>query len=100
MSTRYVKTVTATYQAVPEDSVILGNTNAAPFTITLPSCGEANGVEITVKNITANTLTLVPKGSDTIEGNASVTMGAGYHSYTVISNGSSSAGVWYILSST
>lgn len=80
-----VRTVTAAYQAVLTDSVILINGN---ITVTLPTAAKAQGKRITVKAINAGggTRTVSGNGSN-IDGAATWTTTTQYVAQDFVSNG-------------
>ena len=71
-------------------NIILVN-STTPTTITLPSATDKK--QYTIKNINTGSVTIMPNGSDTIDGQVSLAISTQYTSYTIISNGD----CWYII---
>lgn len=68
-----VRTVTAATYIASTDTIVQGDTTAAGFTLTLPLVSEyTRNIFYVVRSAGANTLTLAARGSDTIDGGASV----------------------------
>lgn len=106
MSTGYVKTVSATYQAVPEDAHLLADDTTASFTITLPQGAMANGLEIVIekKVNTANVVTISPKTGDVFESQttgtiSTITLNNQYEKVVLRSDGKATA-TWYVVTNT
>jgi hypothetical protein len=94
---------TSAYTVLEDDEVILADTTAAGFTVTLPAISaETNTgrqMHITIKKIdlTANgDVTVATPGAETIDGAASVTLTDRWDTITLVSDGSN----WYKLGST
>jgi hypothetical protein len=92
-----IVTKTANYTASVSDHTILGNTSIAAFNITLPLASSVSGRIYTIKKISAdvNAVTILRNGSgsDLIDGNTSLSLGAQYSSYTLQSDGTG----WYVI---
>jgi hypothetical protein len=88
------KTAT-TYTISSSDTVIIADATSNNVTITLPVASGLTGYRFYVKrkDATANTVSIVRSGSDTIDGATSQTLDAQYTSATVVSDGSN----WYII---
>jgi hypothetical protein len=85
-----VKAVSTTYTANLTDTVILGSTSVAPFTITLPPAASCAGKQFAVgkADASANVLTVDANASETINGLLSLVLGTQFDSYLITSNGS------------
>lgn len=84
---------TTTYTASAQDYTIdcIGSTS---YSITLPTASSIAGRVYNIKNSqTSGAITIDPNGSETIDGIATVTLGAQYQSVTVQSNGTN----WIII---
>lgn len=90
-STLSVRSVTAAAAVLNDDDVVLAT---GTFNVTLPVAGNSVGRMITVKNLGAGTVTVVPTGSDTIDGAASYPLALTYESVTVVGAG---GGAWVIV---
>lgn len=88
---------TAAYTLVKTDFVILGDATAAAFTISLPTAVGIGGQLFCVKKIdsSANAVTIDPSGAETIDGAATVSLGAQWASRLLISDGAN----WLVLAS-
>lgn len=88
-------TKTADYTITGTDVVIFANAASGNVIITLPTAASFSGYRFYVKRIdsSGNSVSIARSGSDTIDGQTSVTVTAQYDSYTVVSNGS----LWYII---
>ena len=88
------KTVTSVYQMGINDSVILADTSAGAFTVTLPTALNANRVSFYLKRVdnSVNDLTVGTPGVELIDGSATLTL-FGYETIHLYSNGSH----YYIL---
>ncbi len=88
------KAVTAaTYTVLSTDGVILADATAGAITITLTAAtGSGHLLRIKKTDASVNTVTIVPAGTDTIEGAASVVLSTQYQSATLYSG---ATGVWY-----
>lgn len=81
-----VRTVTTTATQLATDEVILGDTTAGGFTITLlPLASWANRSLVILKLVAANTLTIDGSGAETVNNSATVALTARY-SYRRIFN--------------
>lgn len=93
------QTVTAAYTLVPEDHFkLLLIDNTANISINLPdSASLAAGYAVTLKKISGASLdiTVLPNGSDTIEGQGSLVLNTQYQYYKIMTDQS---GVWYVVS--
>ena len=68
-----VRTLTAATYISSTDFIVRGDTTAAGFTLTLPRISEySRMIVLVIRSAGANTLTLASRGSDTINGGASV----------------------------
>lgn len=68
-----VRTLTAAASIASTDFIVRGDTTAAGFTLTLPRVGEySRNFWLVIRSAGANTLTLAARGSDTINGGATV----------------------------
>lgn len=68
-----VRTLSATGFIASTDFIVRGDTTGAGFTITLPKVGEySRNFWLVIRSAGANTLTLASRGSDTINGAASI----------------------------
>lgn len=76
---------------------VLCNAAGGAFNVTLPAASTRYRFHIKRINSGANAVTILPGGSDTIEGAVSVALAAQYNSRTLYSDGS---GVWYVEAST
>lgn len=90
-STLSVRSVTAAAAVLNDDDVVLAT---GTFNVTLPVADNSVGRMITVKNLGAGTVTVVPTGSDTIDGAASYPLALAYESVTVVGAG---GGAWVIV---
>lgn len=88
-------TKTADYTVTATDTVIFADATSGNVTITLPTASSNSGYRFYIKRIdnSGNTCSVVRSGSDTIDGQTSVTISGQYDSYTIVSNGS----LWYII---
>lgn len=88
-------TQTSNYTITGTDVVVFANAASGNVTITLPLAASFGGYRFYVKRIdsSGNTVSIARSGSDTIDGQTSVTVAAQYDSYTVVSNGT----LWYII---
>lgn len=88
-------TKTIDYTVTGTDVVILADATSTNVTITLPLASSFAGYRFFVKRIdgSANTCQIVRSGSDTIDGDTSITLAVQYLSMTLVSNGSA----WYII---
>lgn len=90
-----IRQVTASASANIGDKLVLASASAAVIEFTLPLASSSMGREISVKKIdsSANAVSVVRTGSDTIDGASSKSIGTQYESYTFKSNGSN----WFII---
>ena len=88
-------TKTANYTIGSSDTVIFADATSGNVTITLPLASGLTGYKFFIKRIdnTSNTCTVTRTSSDTIDGQASLTIDQQYTSLMVVSNGTA----WYIL---
>lgn len=94
-ATLATSTKTSNYTITGTDVVVFADATSGNVTITLPTASANTGYRFYVKRIdsTGNTVSIARSGSDTIDGQTSVSIAAQYDSYTIISNGS----LWYII---
>jgi hypothetical protein len=96
--------VSSTATLTLSDYTILASASTAAFTITLPSvastAGACNGMILFIKKIdsSTNAVTISAASSDTIEGNTSIVLKKQYDSVQLVSNNTSGAHEWFILS--
>jgi hypothetical protein len=81
-----VRTKTGNYTASHGD-VILADATGGSITITLPAAAEGRQVTVKRVNSGSNTVTIDPPGSVTVDGAATLAVGAQWASKTVISDG-------------
>ena len=83
------------YTITGTDVVIFANAASGNVTVTLPTASSFNGYRFYVKRIdsSSNSCTIARSGSDTLDGQVSVSLDLQYTCLTVISNGSA----WYII---
>lgn len=88
-------TKTSNYTIGASDTVIFADATSGSVTITLPVASGLAGYKFFVKRVdnSSNTCTVARSGSDTIDGQTSLTIDQQYTSIMVVSDGSS----WYIL---
>lgn len=88
-------TKTSGYTINGTDVVVFADASSGTVTITLPSASANSGYRFYVKRIdsSANSCSIGRSGSDTIDGQTSVTLDEQYMCVTVVSNGSA----WYII---
>jgi len=84
-----IRTVTANTTALLTDGMILADATSGPITVSLPAASEAFEQEFTVKKIdaTLSSVILDPDGSETIDGNTTITTTTQYTSFTIKSDG-------------
>ncbi|HUC87733.1 MAG TPA: hypothetical protein VMR95_01110 [Candidatus Binatia bacterium] len=84
-----------TYTITTSNCIVLANAASNNVAITLPLASSCTGYQFDVKRIdsSANTCSVTCSGSDTIDGQASISIPTQYLSMTLISNGSA----WYII---
>lgn len=87
-------TVTTTYTA-STFNVILANATSGAFTVTLPSAASSANLAYIIKKIdsTANVVTIMGNGADTIDGVNTQPLNTQWQSYIMISNGTS----WFLI---
>lgn len=85
----------AAYTALGESQLILGDASGAAFDVDLPPAASAEGFSVRVKKVdaSANAVTVVPDGAETIDGAGSYTLSSQYDVVTVVSDGTS----WWIV---
>lgn len=70
-----VRTVSAATYIASTDTIVEGDTTSAGFTLTLPTVAEYSRMYVYVERLKgANTLTIAARGTDTIDGAATVTV--------------------------
>ena len=69
------RTTSTTGDISSTDGTVFGDTTTAPVVLTLPRAEDYPGMRVCVKRSTgANTLTVAPRGTDTIDGGGGVTV--------------------------
>ena len=87
-------TKTANYTATADDHTIRVDTTSGNVTISLPAAASSVGRIFYIKKVAAaNTVTIDPSGSETIDGSSTATLSSNYEHTVVQSNGSS----WDVL---
>lgn len=88
-------TKTSNYTITGTDVVVFANAASGNVTVTLPTASSFTGYRFYVKRIdsSANSCTIARSGSDTLDGQTSISLDLQYTCLTVISNGST----WYII---
>lgn len=88
-------TKTTSYTIGASDTVIFANATSNNVTVTLPAASSLAGYRFYIKRIdnSANSCMIARSGSDTIDGQTSISVDFQYTSLTVVSNGSA----WYII---
>lgn len=88
-------TKTSNYTITGSDTVIFADATSGNVAITLPVASGLSGYKFFIKRIdgSGNTCSVTRSGSDTIDGQTSVSVDQQYTSLMVVSNGSN----WYIL---
>lgn len=88
-------TKTSNYTITGTDVVIFANATSGNVTITLPTASFNAGYRFYIKRIdgSGNTCSIARSGSDTIDGQTSISLDLQYTSLTVVSDGSA----WYII---
>lgn len=83
-----VITVISNYTADGKYRVVLADCSSGPITISLKSFSDWEG-SFSIKKIdsSSNSVTVNPAGSETIDGNSTITWASQYDSYTIVSNG-------------
>jgi len=97
ISTVSITSVASPYTVTASNGVILVNASGGAITINLPASSGAFGREYIIKRTDAtitNAVNITANGTDTIDGQATVSLTAQYQSFTIISDG---AGHWYII---
>jgi hypothetical protein len=94
-ATLATSTKTSNYTISGTDVVVFANAGSGNVTITLPTASANAGYRFYVKRIdgSGNTCAIARSGSDTIDGQASISLDLRYTSLTVVSDGSA----WYII---
>ena len=79
----------ASDQTIAADSLNRGNATGGNINFTLPASSSCVGHQVLIKKIdgTANTVTILAAGSDTIDGSASVVLNTQYQARTLVSTG-------------
>lgn len=90
-----VVTVSANYQATPEDGTVAGNAVNAALSVTLPSAASMRDRVLNVKKVdaSANAVTVRAQTGETIDGAATVNTVVQWYSYALASDGAR----WYIV---
>ena len=93
--TMATSTKTSNYTISGTDVVVFANATSGNVTITLPTASANAGYRFYVKRIdgSANTCSVARSGSDTIDGQTSISLDLQYTSLTLVSDGSA----WYII---
>ncbi len=88
-------TKSSSYTISNTDTVIFANASSGAVTITLPLASGSGGYRFYVKRTdgSANACSVGVSGSDTIDGQSSISLSAQYMSLTLVSDGSA----WYII---
>ena len=87
-------TKTANYTATADDHTIRVDTTSGNVTISLPAAASSVGRIFYIKKVAAaNTVTIDPSGSETIDGSSTATLSSNYEHTVVQSNGTS----WDVL---
>lgn len=94
-ATLATSTKTSNYTIAGTDVVVFANATSASVTITLPTASSNAGYRFYIKRIdsSANSCSVGRSGTDTIDGQTSLSLAQQYSSVTVVSDGST----WYIL---
>lgn len=80
--------VSSTYLATMDDSIILADDTGGSFDVTLPAATNAGKTFLIVKkNTSANTVTIITTGADTIEGQTHVALVAQYDKTLLVADG-------------
>lgn len=89
------RSITASSNLSFADHIVFANSTSGVVTISLPTAKGIKGQQYIIKRINsgANFVTIVPDGSETIDGGVSYSLAAQYHSIAVVSDGSN----WMIL---
>jgi len=91
---RSYKTMVGNYSLTTSDSIVYMNTAGGHLTASLPNATTVNGIVYTIKNSGANLLVIDANGSQTIDGQQSLTGTIG-QSWTIAADDD----VWLVLSS-
>jgi hypothetical protein len=91
---RTVKPTCSTYEMKTSDFAVFGSVSCS--TVVLPAAKTQNGMLVFIKNISSGTVTVLPSGTDSIEGNSSEPLKKKYDSLQLISNGSNE---WFVVGS-
>ncbi|MFA5004290.1 MAG: hypothetical protein WC498_03390 [Candidatus Saccharimonadales bacterium] len=88
-------TKTTSYSISTNDTAIFANATTGNVTITLPTASGVAGYRFYIKRIdnSANTCSVARSGTDTIDGQTSLSLDLQYTALSVVSDGSA----WYIL---
>lgn len=94
-TTLATSTKTSNYTITGTDVVIFANATSGNVTITLPVAASNAGYRFYIKRIdgAGNTCSIMRSGSDTIDGQTTISLDLQYTSLTVVSDGSA----WYII---
>lgn len=86
---------TSNYTITNNDTVVFANATSGNVTITLPAASGSAGYRFYVKRTdnSSNTCTVARSGSDTIDGQTSLTLDLQYTCLSLVSDGSA----WYII---
>lgn len=86
---------TSNYTITTSDTVVFANATSNNVTITLPAASSSAGYRFYVKRTdsSAHTCTIARSGSDTIDGQTSLTLDLQYTCLSLVSDGSA----WYII---
>ena len=87
------RTVTSNTTLTKVYNLTIADCTSGPIVLTLPAATGNGGVELVVKKIGGNLLTIVPTGSDTIDGKSSLEIHYEYQAFSFMSNNT----VWYIF---
>ncbi len=88
-------TKTSSYTVGTSDTVIFADATGGNVTITLPAASGVSGYRFYLKRVdgSGNSVSVVPTGADTIDGQSSLSLPLQYMAIAVVSNGLA----WYIL---
>jgi hypothetical protein len=78
------KIVTEDYMIEGEDIVVIASTSSAPIIISLPPAEFEHGHMLIIKRLGVRQVTIVPNGTDTIDGAASFTLNVAYKTVGLI----------------
>src|ERR1700731_323159 len=87
IAANYTLTTSTAYSVLSTDYTIIANPSSAG-TVTLPTAASITGRKYTIKNISANLVTLNTTSSQTIDGSTTYLLPNQYQYVTVVSNGS------------